>query len=52
MFSFAKSVLIHNKIDSVAEIYDQIDAISTQEVAEVAQKHFDVEKLGELIYDY
>jgi predicted Zn-dependent peptidase len=52
MFSFAKSVLIHNKIDSVAEIYEQIDAISMQEIAEAAQKHFDPLQLGELIYEY
>lgn len=52
MFSLAKSVLIHGKVDSVSEIYEQIDAISTQEIQEVAQKHFDPEAFGELIYDY
>lgn len=52
MFSLAKSVLIHGKIDSVSEIYEQIDAISTQEILSVAQKHFDSNAFGELIYDY
>lgn len=52
MFSLAKSVLIHNKIDSVAEIYQQIDAITTQEIKEVATKQFDPKNLGELIYEY
>ncbi len=52
MFSLAKSVLIHGKVDSVAEIYEQIDAISTEEIATVAQDHFDPDNFGELIYEY
>ncbi|MCR9172609.1 MAG: insulinase family protein [bacterium] len=52
MFSLAKSVLIHGKVDSVAEIYEQIDAITEEEIAEVAKQHFDLEKLGELIFEY
>ncbi len=52
MFSLAKSVLIHGKVDSVAEIYKQIDAITEQEIAEVAKVHFDPEQLGELVFEY
>lgn len=52
MFSLAKSVLIHGKVDSVAEIYEQIDAISENEIAEVARKHFDPDQMGELIFEY
>lgn len=52
MFSLAKSVLIHGKVDSVAEIYEQIDAITTDEIATVAHEHFDPNNFGELIYEY
>jgi predicted Zn-dependent peptidase len=52
MFSLAKSVLIHGKVDSVAEIYRQVDAISEAEIAEVANTHFDPSQLGELVYEY
>ena len=52
MFSLAKSVLIHGKVDSVAEIYRQIDAITEQEIAEVAKVHFNPEQLGELVFEY
>ncbi len=52
MFSLAKSVLIHGKVDSVSEIYRQIDAISEEEVSEVAKTHFDPKQLGELIFEY
>jgi predicted Zn-dependent peptidase len=52
MFSLAKNVLIHGKIDSVAEVYSQIDAISQSEVLEVAKNHFAPEQYGELIYEY
>lgn len=52
MFSLAKSVLIHGKVDSVAEIYQQIDGITTSEIAEVANVHFDPDQYGELIFTY
>lgn len=52
MFSLAKSVLIHGKVDSVQDIYDQIDAISQEEILKVANTHFKREQLGELIYEY
>lgn len=52
MFSQAKSVMIHGKVDSVQEIYEQIDGISAEEVLKVANEHFAPEKLGELIYEY
>ncbi|PWL24258.1 MAG: peptidase M16 [Fluviicola sp. XM-24bin1] len=52
MFSLAKSVLIHGKVDSVSEIYRQIDSITTGEIRQVAATHFDPVQFGELIYDY
>lgn len=52
MFSLAKNVLIHGKVDSVAHIYQQIDAITTDEIHLVAREHFVPHKIGELIYEY
>ena len=52
MFSLAKSVLIHGKVDSVSEIYDQIDMITTDEILDVASTHFEPGNYGELIYEY
>lgn len=52
MFSLAKSVLIHGKVDSVKEIYEQIDSITQGEVLKVAKTQFNPENLGELIYEY
>lgn len=52
MFSQAKSVMIHGKVDSVQEIYEQIDSITSEEILSVANEHFAPEKLGELIYEY
>lgn len=52
MFSLAKNVLIHGKIDSVAEVYSQIDAITQEEIHAVAKEHFSPEHYGELIYEY
>ncbi len=52
MFSLAKSVLIHGKVDSVKEIYEQIDSITQEEVLKIAKTQFNPENLGELIYEY
>lgn len=52
MFSLAKNVLIHGKVDSVREIYAQIDAITGAEVLDVARMHFDPKQLGQLIFEY
>lgn len=52
MFSLAKSVMIHGKVDSVKEIYEQIDSISTEEILNVARTHFSRDHIGELIFEY
>ncbi len=52
MFSLAKSIMIHNKVDSVEEIYNQIDAINEAEVFDIAQKYFAEDQLSELIYEF
>lgn len=52
MFSLAKSVMIHGKIDTVQEIYDQIDGITFDELEVVAKQYFDPAKMGRLIFEF
>ncbi len=52
MFSLAKSVMIHNRVDSVQEIYTQIDAIDIDEVHAIANKYFSEVNLAEMIYEF
>lgn len=52
MFSLAKSVMIHNRVDSVGEVYEQIDAISIDEVSNTANKYFNQKQLSELIFEF
>lgn len=52
MFSLAKSIMIHNRVDSVQEIYEQIDAINVDEVHDIAQKYFGENQLSEIVYEF
>ena len=52
MFNLGKSVLIHGRVDSIQEIYDQIDAIDLLELNEIAVKSFVKSNLAELIYEF
>lgn len=52
MFSLGKSIMIHGKIDSIHEIYQQIDAISIDEVKEIAALSFAPDNLAQLIYEF
>lgn len=52
MFSLGKSVLIFGKVDSMQEIYEQLDKISEDDVQKVAQAYFRPEKISELIYEF
>ena len=52
MFSLGKSVLIFGKVDSMQEIYEQLDLISVDDVQKVAQTYFASEKLSELIFEF
>lgn len=52
MFSLAKSIMIHNRIDSVSEIYEQIDSISEEEVHEIAQKYYAQNQISQLVYEF
>ncbi len=52
MFSFAKSVLIFGKVDSMKEIYDELDKISVEDVQNVAKTYFGADQLSELVFDF
>jgi len=52
MFHLGKSVMIHGKVDSIQEIYHQIDSIDLEEMNQVAKDSFRPEKMAELIYEF
>ena len=52
MFSLAKSVMIHGRVDSIDEVYNQLDAITISELETIAQKSFSLENVAELIYKF
>lgn len=52
MFHLGKSVLIHSKVDSIREIYDQIDCIGLEELHEISSKSFVKENMAELVYEF
>ncbi|MCJ8288519.1 MAG: insulinase family protein [Crocinitomicaceae bacterium] len=52
MFSLGKSVLIFGKVDSMKEIYEQLDLISVEDVQKVAQRYFSADQLSELIFEF
>tara|TARA_B100000508_G_scaffold141095_1_gene146773 strand:+ start:52038 stop:53273 length:1236 start_codon:yes stop_codon:yes gene_type:complete len=51
MLNFGKSLLIFNRIDTLLEIHDQIDAITANDIQEIAQKYFPEEVCSTLIFD-
>lgn len=52
MFNIGKSVLMHGKVDSIQEIYDQIDEISLDELKEIAESSFQRDNISELVFEY
>lgn len=46
IISMAKSLIDHNKIDSLEKVFEKINQVSTQEVAEIANEVLDIEKLN------
>ena len=50
MLSLAKSYMLFNKVDSLEDIYNKIDAISTDNLQEISCEIFDETKLSYLIY--
>jgi len=52
MFSLAKSIMMHGSIDSIHDIYRQLDAITMDELENIAKNRFLNTNLGELIYSF
>lgn len=52
MLHLAKSLLIFGKVDSMAELYDEIDEITTEEIQSAAKKWFSPENTGVLTFTY
>ena len=50
MFNLAKNILIFNRVDSVKEIYYQIDQITANDIQSLAQEVFAEELISSLIY--
>jgi predicted Zn-dependent peptidase len=51
MLNFGKSLLIFNQIDTITQIHDAIDAITSEEVQLMAQEYFDPKNMSEFIFD-
>lgn len=52
MFSLGKSILIHDRVDSIQEIYEQIDEIGHEELQHILDNSFVPENMSELIYEF
>ncbi len=50
MLSMGKSLLAFNSIDPLTEVYQKIDAISPEDLLDIANEVFDEQKLSTLIY--
>jgi predicted Zn-dependent peptidase len=50
MLSLGKSLLVFNKIDSIEDVCDKIDKVTSLEILEIANDIFDRGKLSTLIY--
>lgn len=51
MFSLAKSVLVFGKVDSVKEMYKQIEQIKVAEMKTLAAKLFQVDLISSLVFE-
>lgn len=51
MQGLGKSLLLFDQIDTIEEIYDQIDRLTASELLEVANKYFHEDNCSSLIYD-
>ena len=50
MLGMGESFLFYNKIDSLDEVYEKINALRAQDLTDIANEIFDVNKLSTLIY--
>lgn len=51
MLGLGKSLLLFNQIDTIEEIYDGIDRLTSTELLEIANTYFNEENCSELIFD-
>lgn len=52
MFNLAKSLMLFDKIDSLAELFEKIEEISAKEIHQTANEIFDEKKMSSLAYIY
>lgn len=52
MLYLAKSLLIFGKIDTIIELYEEIDSITSEEIMQVASKWMNSQNVGEIVYSY
>jgi predicted Zn-dependent peptidase len=52
MFNLAKSLMLFDKIDSLAELFEKINEITAAEIHETANEIFDENKMSSLAYLY
>jgi predicted Zn-dependent peptidase len=50
MLSYGKSLLTHNTIDTFADIAEKVEAITAEDLQEVAQEIMAPERQSQLIY--
>lgn len=51
MLAMGKSMLVYNRVDSVAELYRKIDAVNPQQILEVANMVCEPSKMSSLIFN-
>ena len=51
MLSYAKSLLLHNQINTLDKIYERVDAISSEDILEMANLHFNIDEFDFLYYN-
>ena len=51
MLSYAKSLLLHNKINTLANIYQRVDEISSSDILEMSNLHFKMDEFDFLYYN-
>jgi predicted Zn-dependent peptidase len=52
MFNLGKSLLLFDRIDSIADIIKKVDEISASHLMEIANETFDPKKMSSLTYSY
>ena len=51
MLGLGKSLLLFDQIDTVQEIYDAIDKLTSEELLEISNRYFNLHHCSELIFD-